>query len=84
MDGTGYPHGLKGKEIPISARLFAIIDVWDAISSDRPYRKSMSQEEVYLHILSQSGCQFDPIVVQLSIEVSKTFDMGQDKREAAQ
>ena len=64
-DGTGYPRGLKGDEIPISARLFAIIDVWDAITSDRPYRKPMTQEEACQYILSQSGCHFDPTVVEL-------------------
>ena len=66
-DGTGYPRGLKGDEIPIAARLFAIIDVWDAITSDRPYRKAMEFTEAYQYILSQSGIQFDPAVVELFI-----------------
>jgi putative two-component system response regulator len=64
-DGTGYPRGLKGTEIPIAARLFAIIDVWDALTSDRPYRKAMSPEEVRQYILQESGKHFDPNVVQL-------------------
>ena len=42
-DGTGYPRGLKGEQIPLAARIFAIVDVWDALSSDRPYRKAWSQ-----------------------------------------
>ncbi len=66
-DGSGYPRGLKGAEIPISARLFSVVDVWDAITSDRPYRKPLAREEAYQYILSQSGSQFDPAVVQLFI-----------------
>jgi putative two-component system response regulator len=66
-DGTGYPRGLKGEEIPIAARLFAMIDVWDAITSDRPYRKAMSRQEAYQFILRESGRHFDPTVVQLFI-----------------
>jgi putative two-component system response regulator len=66
-DGTGYPRGLKGEEIPIAARLFAIIDVWDAITSDRPYRKAMSRQDAYNLILQESGKHFDPAVVQLFV-----------------
>jgi putative two-component system response regulator len=64
-DGTGYPRGLKGDEIPLAARLFSIIDVWDAITSDRPYRKPMTYQEAYEFILSQSGKHFDPSVVEI-------------------
>lgn len=64
-DGTGYPRGLKGEEIPIGARLFAIVDVWDALTSDRPYRKAMSREEAYQYILNQAGIHFDPAIVKL-------------------
>lgn len=64
-DGSGYPRGLKGDEIPIAARLFAIIDVWDALTSDRPYRKAMSPTEAMKLILSQSKIHFDPAVVSL-------------------
>ena len=63
-DGSGYPQGLRGEEIPISARIFAIIDVWDALSSDRPYRKAWSEEKVIAHIKEQSGTHFDPKVVE--------------------
>ena len=63
-DGTGYPRGLKGQEIPIAARIFAVADVWDAITSDRPYRKSWSREEALRHIHEQSGKYFDPQVVE--------------------
>jgi putative two-component system response regulator len=64
-DGTGYPRGLKGEEIPIAARLFAIVDIWDALTSDRPYRKAMDREDALEYILSQSGKHFDPKVVEL-------------------
>ena len=63
-DGTGYPRGLKGEEIPISARIFAVADVWDAVTSDRPYRKGWSEEEALKYIEEQSGKYFDPRVVQ--------------------
>ena len=64
-DGNGYPRGLKGKEIPLSARIFAIIDVWDALLSDRPYRKAWSQKKVTEYIRDLSGKQFDPQVVEM-------------------
>ncbi|MEN4099976.1 MAG: HD domain-containing phosphohydrolase, partial [Anaerolineaceae bacterium] len=64
-DGSGYPRGLKGEEIPISARLFAVVDVWDALRSHRPYRGPMPDEEVIEWIQNQSGSYFDPKVVAL-------------------
>ena len=64
-DGGGYPYGLKGKEIPIYARLVAVADVWDAITSDRPYRKAMSEQEALELIISQSGKQFDPEIIEM-------------------
>jgi len=68
-DGTGYPRGLRGQEIPISARMFAIVDVWDALVSDRPYRKAMPREEVIEFLKSQSGTHFDPQVVGVFVEI---------------
>lgn len=67
-DGSGYPLGLKGDEIPIAARLFAIVDVWDALRSDRPYRAAVPEDEVRQYILEQSGKHFDPQVVKLFME----------------
>lgn len=64
-DGTGYPRGLKGEVIPLAARLFAIVDVWDALNSDRPYRKAWPKEKVMEHIRSLSGTHFDPAAVEL-------------------
>ena len=62
-DGKGYPTGLVGQEIPIAARIFAVIDVWDALTSDRPYRKAMAYEEAFALIKNDSGTHFDPEVV---------------------
>lgn len=63
-DGTGYPRGLKGGEIPLAARIFAVADVWDSITSDRPYRKGWPKKEALEYIKAQSGKYFDPEVVQ--------------------
>ena len=64
-DGSGYPQGLKGKEIPLYARIFTIVDVWDALRSDRPYRKSWAEEKVKLHIQRAAGHSFDPEIVEM-------------------
>ena len=63
-DGTGYPRGLSGEEIPLVARLFAIVDVWDALTSDRPYRAAWSHEKTLDHIQRGLGQHFDPQVVE--------------------
>lgn len=68
-DGSGYPRGLKGEEIPISARIFAIVDVWDALRSDRPYRPAWTKEDALAYIRDQSGKHFDPQVVELFFKV---------------
>lgn len=62
-DGTGYPYGLKGEQIPIAARIFSVIDVYDALISDRPYRKAWSKDKALLYIQSQSGIFFDPAIL---------------------
>ncbi|HET9906748.1 MAG TPA: PAS domain S-box protein, partial [Anaerolineales bacterium] len=63
-DGTGYPRGLTGDEIPLAARIFTIVDVWDALTSDRSYRKAWSNERTIQYIREQSGQYFDPRVVE--------------------
>jgi HD-GYP domain-containing protein (c-di-GMP phosphodiesterase class II) len=68
-DGTGYPRGLKGEEIPMTARLFAIVDVWDALTSDRPYRPAWSEDQALAYLRDQSGRHFDPQVVDLFFQV---------------
>ncbi len=67
-DGTGYPHGLKGEVIPLSARLFALVDVFDALTSDRPYRKAWSVEKTVEYIKEQSGKHFDPGIIPIFLE----------------
>ena len=70
-DGLGYPRGLKGHEIPLSARIFAVVDVYDAMRSDRPYRTKMAKGFVLDHIIHQAGKHFDPVVVKNFLEVVK-------------
>lgn len=67
-DGSGYPDQLKQEEIPLPARMFAIVDVWDALHSDRPYRKAWHIEKALDYIKSQSGKHFDPHLVQIFLE----------------
>ena len=68
-DGSGYPRGLKQDEIPFAARIFPVIDVWDALTSDRPYRKAMSHEEVRRLVRADSGKHFDPTVVEAFLDL---------------
>jgi PAS domain S-box-containing protein len=70
-DGTGYPRALAGTEIPLSARIFAVIDVYDALCSDRPYRAGWNKEKALDYINSQSGTHFDPQVVTTFLELVK-------------
>jgi PAS domain S-box-containing protein/putative nucleotidyltransferase with HDIG domain len=63
-DGTGYPRGLKGRQIPLAARIFAVVDVWDALRSDRPYRRAWPDDKVRAHLRSLAGVHFDPQVVE--------------------
>ncbi|HEX6268897.1 MAG TPA: HD domain-containing phosphohydrolase [Anaerolineales bacterium] len=71
-DGTGYPRGLKQKEIPLAARLFAVVDVWDALTSDRHYRRAWTNENALAYIREQSGKHFDPHIVDLFFKVFKS------------
>jgi PAS domain S-box-containing protein/putative nucleotidyltransferase with HDIG domain len=73
-DGTGYPYGLKGEEIPLPARLFAVIDVFDALTSDRPYRPAWSKEKTLAYIQEQSGKHFDPQVVKAFLEILQEWN----------
>lgn len=68
-DGTGYPRGLKNEEIPVAARLFSVVDVWDALTSDRPYRPAWKEEDALDYIREQSGLHFDPQVVDIFFKV---------------
>ena len=68
-DGTGYPLGIKGEQIPLEARIFAVVDVWDALLSDRPHRKAWARQPAMEYIRAQAGIQFDPHVVDCFLEL---------------
>jgi HD-GYP domain-containing protein (c-di-GMP phosphodiesterase class II) len=67
-DGTGYPRGLKGEDIPLIARIFSVVDVWDALTSNRPYRNAWSSEKARQYIAEQSGKQFEPRIVDVFLK----------------
>ena len=69
-DGLGYPRGLKGADIPLAARIFAVADVWDAVTSERPYRLAWSKEEAHQYIVEQSGKYFDPEIVKIFLSLN--------------
>jgi HD-GYP domain-containing protein (c-di-GMP phosphodiesterase class II) len=69
-DGSGYPRGLKGEQIPLSARIFAVVDVYDALTSDRPYRPGWTKDRVLEYIQSLAGSHFEPGVVQEFLKMS--------------
>ncbi len=73
-DGTGYPRGLKGEQIPLAARIFAVVDVFDALTSDRPYRKAWPKDKAIKYILEERGKSFDPRVVD--VFMSMKHEMG--------
>ena len=62
-DGSGYPRGLKGDQIPLSARIFSVVDIWDALLTDRPYRKAWPRDKVLEYIKEVSGTTLDPKIV---------------------
>jgi PAS domain S-box-containing protein len=68
-DGSGYPRGLKGEQIPLAARIFAVVDVWDALTSDRPYRQAWSNEKVLEHLKAESGKHFEPHVLEAFLKM---------------
>ena len=74
FDGSGYPQGLKGEEIPLVARIFAVVDVWDALTSDRPYRKAWTRQEALDYIREQNGKHFDPKVVNAFLQMIATVN----------
>ncbi len=73
-DGTGYPQGLKGQEIPLAARVFAVVDVWDALISDRPYRPAWTKAKAREHIRAEAGTHFDPSAVEAFMRVLDSAD----------
>lgn len=71
-DGSGYPHKLKGEAIPLQARMFAVVDVWDALSTDRPYRKKLPRRDVVEYLRKEAGHLFDPQVVAKFLSLMET------------
>jgi putative nucleotidyltransferase with HDIG domain len=71
-DGTGYPRGLTGDQIPLAARIFAVADVWDALCSNRPYRAAWSTARALDYIRGHAGCHFDPQVVEVFVRMQNT------------
>ena len=95
FDGTGYPQGLKGEQIPLGSRIFAVADALDAMTSDRPYRKAMPHQAAVEEIQRGAGTQFDPAVVSVFLSIPETtwaelretirdpFRFAEDKTRAA-
>jgi PAS domain S-box-containing protein/putative nucleotidyltransferase with HDIG domain len=77
-DGTGYPACLKGLQIPLAARIFAVVDVMDALCSERPYRKAWPKERALDHIRSLAGIHFDPLVVETFLKLVNDVETGQN------
>ena len=73
-DGSGYPQGLKGEDIPVSGRLMALADVYDALTSGRVYKKAYSHEKAVQMIMEGKGTHFDPDVVDAFLQVKATFE----------
>ena len=83
FDGKGYPKGLAGSEMPLGARIFTIADAFDAMTSNRPYRKALSSEEARNEVLSNSGTQFDPKAVQSFLLVfDKLMEIAREEHAA--
>jgi putative nucleotidyltransferase with HDIG domain len=70
-DGTGYPRGLRAENIPLSARIFVVVDVWDAVTNDRPYRAAWTEAVALEYIKEQSGKHFDPKVSKAFLQIMK-------------
>jgi HD-GYP domain-containing protein (c-di-GMP phosphodiesterase class II) len=77
-DGTGYPRRLKGEQIPLAARIFSVVDVFDALTSDRPYRKAWSKEKAIKYILDEKGKSFDPRVVEVFMSLKQAVGLEEN------
>ncbi|HNY10822.1 MAG TPA: HD domain-containing phosphohydrolase, partial [Candidatus Wallbacteria bacterium] len=83
-DGRGYPDGLAGEKIPRSARVIAVADAYDAMTSNRPYRDAMAMEKVYGEFIKCAGGQFDPMLAEIFVKMLKRMDVAtaNDKQKA--
>jgi len=75
-DGTGYPRGLNGEQIPLAARIFTVVDVYDALTSNRSYRKACAKEDAIEYILNEKGKSFDPRVVDIFMSLRQEIDLA--------
>ena len=82
-DGSGYPYGLSGKDVPLSARIVHVADAWDAMTSDRPYRRGFSQERALAIIGANAGTQFDPEIAAIFIGIASSSDAASILRLSA-
>lgn len=78
-DGNGYPDGLKGDQIPLAARIFAVVDQWDALGSDRPYRKAWPVEKVLAYLRDNAGILYDPRIVEIFLTLIQDKEEGTSK-----
>jgi ribonuclease P protein subunit RPR2 len=76
FDGGGYPMGLKGEQIPVEARIFAVVDAFDAMTSDRPYRQALEMDDALERIAQAAGTQFDPYVVDAFLQLADDGQIG--------
>jgi len=83
-DGTGYPRGLKGEAIPLAARIFAAVDIWDAIRSNRPYREAWPEDRARAYLASLAGTHLDPMVVHAFLELLATLKQADESLPAGQ
>ncbi len=74
-DGSGYPRGLKGDQIPLAARIFTVVDVWDALTNDRPYRKAWSKKQALAYLIEQKGKHFDPNIVDAFLAILREEEL---------
>lgn len=81
-DGSGYPEGLRGEAIPLSARIFCIVDVWDALTSDRPYRRAWSKKKAIQYMREQSGKHFDPCLLRSFLDMIRVEVYGSSEQFA--
>jgi putative nucleotidyltransferase with HDIG domain len=82
--GNGYPLGSRGEDIPLTARMFAIVDVYDSLRSDRPYRKAWSEEKTRAFLRTQSGTQFEPRLVAIFLKMLPPLDEAISKAFASE
>lgn len=75
-DGSGYPRGLRGEQIPLAARIFSVVDVWDALTSDRPYRAGWSSERTAAYLRERAGTHFDPAMVEAFLSINGLKERG--------